>query len=81
MAIAATVLLGVSGLIAYQLGHLRLTTASQDAYNASVAGEVASIMRAWTLVGCAVGTSRSWLSKLFSPMSAGALPSNTNGPG
>lgn len=41
--VACAGLLGIT--IAYQLGHLRLTTSSQEAYIASVSGRVASIMR------------------------------------
>jgi hypothetical protein len=43
VAVALLVFLGAA--IAYQLGHLRLTTASQDAYIASISGKVASILR------------------------------------
>ena len=46
LAMAATVTIAaVSGVIAYQLGHLRLTTASQEAYIDSVSNRIASIMR------------------------------------
>jgi hypothetical protein len=43
VAVALLVFLGAA--IAYQLGHLRLTTASQDAYIASISGKVAAILR------------------------------------
>ena len=42
---AAVALLGAGGAIAFQLGHLRITTASQASYIASVSNRVASIMR------------------------------------
>ena len=42
-AVAVAVVAG--GTIAYQLGHLRLTEASQESYIASVSNQVASIMR------------------------------------
>ena len=45
VALAAAALLTMGGAIAYQLGHLRVTTASQDSYIASVSNQVASIMR------------------------------------
>ncbi|MEP7363591.1 MAG: hypothetical protein ABI972_10080 [Acidobacteriota bacterium] len=45
MAAAAALALAVFGGIAYQLGHLRLTSNSQDSYIASVSNHVASIMR------------------------------------
>lgn len=45
-ALAATLAAGTfGGVIAYQLGHLRLTTGSQEAYIDSVSNDVASIMR------------------------------------
>jgi hypothetical protein len=43
VATAAVVLLGV--LIAYQLGHLRLTVSSQESYVASVSNQIATLMR------------------------------------
>lgn len=43
---AAATMMVVAGVgIAYQLGHLRLTQSSQDAYIASVTNKIASIMR------------------------------------
>jgi hypothetical protein len=44
-AAAALALLVVSVGVAYQLGNLRLTTASQESYIASVTGRVATLMR------------------------------------
>lgn len=45
--LAVMTVLAVAGFgIAYELGHLRLTQASQDAYVASISNRVASIMRA-----------------------------------
>jgi hypothetical protein len=46
LAAAAALAFTVFGGIAYQLGHLRITAASQDSYIASVSNHVASIMRA-----------------------------------
>jgi hypothetical protein len=43
--VAAAVVMCVSATIAYQLGHLRLTSASQDSYIASVTNRVATLMR------------------------------------
>jgi hypothetical protein len=43
VAVAAAICLGLA--IAYQLGHLRLTTASQEKYIASVSYKVATLMR------------------------------------
>jgi len=45
MAAAAALALAVFGGITYQLGHLRLTTSSQESYIASVSNHVSSIMR------------------------------------
>ncbi|MEP6533901.1 MAG: hypothetical protein ABJF23_01185 [Bryobacteraceae bacterium] len=45
MAVAATVALCIGATVAYQLGHLRLTTASQESYISSVSNQVATIMR------------------------------------
>lgn len=45
MAASVALALVVSGGIAYQLGHLRLTASSQESYIASVSNHVASIMR------------------------------------
>ncbi len=45
MAAAAALAVVVSSVIAYQLGHLRLTASSQESYIASVSNHVASIMR------------------------------------
>ncbi len=46
LAPAAVALAAFAGVgIAYQLGHLRLTTASQDSYIASVSSRVATLMR------------------------------------
>jgi hypothetical protein len=44
-AIAAALLIVAGGGVAYQLGHLRLTAASQASYIATVSNKVASIMR------------------------------------
>lgn len=44
-AVAATVTIWVGGVIAYQLGHLRMTAASQESYVASISRQVAGIMR------------------------------------
>lgn len=41
----AAALLFLGGAIAYQLGHLRLTTSSQESYIASVSNRVAALMR------------------------------------
>lgn len=43
--VAVALLVFIGATIAYQLGHLRLTTASQNAYIASISGKVASILR------------------------------------
>ena len=45
MPVAAAVVICVSATIAYQLGHLRLTTASQESYIASLTNRVATLMR------------------------------------
>lgn len=45
MAIAASLVVGIAVFVAYQLGHLRLTTASQEKYIASISLRVGSIMR------------------------------------
>jgi hypothetical protein len=45
MPVAAAVVICISATIAYQLGHLRLTTASQQSYIASVTNRVATLMR------------------------------------
>jgi len=45
MAVAATVAVCLGVTVAYQLGHLRLTTASQESYIASVSNQVGTIMR------------------------------------
>jgi anti-sigma factor (TIGR02949 family) len=45
MAIAATLAVCLGSWVAYQLGALRLTTASQEQYVAAISGEVASIIR------------------------------------
>jgi hypothetical protein len=45
MAIAATLAVCFGSWVAYQLGALRLTTASQESYMAAISGEVASIIR------------------------------------
>jgi Predicted transmembrane transcriptional regulator (anti-sigma factor) len=45
MAIAATLAVCLGSWVAYQLGALRLTTASQESYVAAISGEVASIIR------------------------------------
>src|SRR6185295_2066276 len=44
-ALAAALMVVAGGVVAYQLGHLRLTAASQASYIASVSNRVASIMR------------------------------------
>jgi anti-sigma factor (TIGR02949 family) len=44
MAAAASVALTTTSVIAYQLGHLRLTVASQDAYIAKISERVGSVM-------------------------------------
>jgi hypothetical protein len=44
-AVAAALAVCFGGAIAYQLGHLRLTTSSQESYIASVTNKVATIMR------------------------------------
>ncbi len=44
IAAAATVALAVTGVIGYQLGHLRLTVASQDRYVAQLSERVGSMM-------------------------------------
>jgi hypothetical protein len=46
MPVAAAVIICVGTAIAYQLGHLRLTSASQESYIASVTNRVATLMRA-----------------------------------
>src|SRR5205823_12945526 len=43
--VAAAMLVSLGGVIAYQLGHLRLTTKSQESYIASVSARVAGVMR------------------------------------
>jgi len=45
MAIAATLAVCFGSWVAYQLGALRLTTASQESYVAAISGQVASIIR------------------------------------
>jgi hypothetical protein len=45
MPLAAAVVICVATTIAYQLGHLRLTSASQESYIASVTNRVATLMR------------------------------------
>lgn len=45
MPVAAAVVVCAGMTIAYQLGHLRLTTASQESYIASVTNRVATLMR------------------------------------
>ena len=45
-AIAATVVVCVGLTVAYQLGHLRFTEASEDSYIVSISNQVATIMRA-----------------------------------
>lgn len=45
MSIAATLAVCFGSWVAYQLGALRLTTASQESYVAAISGEVASIIR------------------------------------
>jgi len=45
LAMAATLLIAMGGVIAYQLGHLRLTTGSQESFVASVSSRVVSVMR------------------------------------
>lgn len=44
-AVATALAICFGGAIAYQLGHLRFTTSSQESYIASVTNKVASIMR------------------------------------
>lgn len=44
-AVAAAAVICIAGVVAYQLGHLRLTTNSQESYIASVSNRVATIMR------------------------------------
>jgi len=43
--VAAAVLVSLGAGIAYQLGHLRMTTGSQESYIASVSGRVANVMK------------------------------------
>jgi hypothetical protein len=45
MPVAAALLICAGATIAYQLGHLRLTSASQESYIASVTNRVATLMR------------------------------------
>jgi hypothetical protein len=45
MVAAATLLLCLGAAIAYQLGHLRITTSSQEAYVRSISGKVTGILR------------------------------------
>ena len=42
---AAALLVSLGGVIAYQLGHLRLTTKSQESYIATISARVAGVMR------------------------------------
>ena len=42
--VAAALLLSLGAGIAYQLGHLRMTTGSQESYIASISGRVAGVM-------------------------------------
>ena len=43
--LAAALLVSLGGVIAYQLGHLRLTTKSQESYIATISSRVAGVMR------------------------------------
>ena len=43
--VAAALLVSLGGTIAYQLGHLRVTTKSQESYIASISSRVAGVMR------------------------------------
>jgi hypothetical protein len=43
--VAAALLVCLGGVVAYELGHLRLTTSSQESYIASVSNRVATLMR------------------------------------
>jgi len=43
--VAAALAVCVAGFIAYQLGHLRFTTSSQESYIASVTNRIATLMR------------------------------------
>jgi len=43
--VATALAVCVGGVIAYQLGHLRLTTSSQESYIVSVSNQVATLMR------------------------------------
>jgi len=43
--VAAVTLLSLGGTVAYQVGHLRVTTKSQESYIASISGHVANVMR------------------------------------
>ena len=45
LAIAATLVLAVSGAVAYQFGHFRFTVESRDAYIAAISQEVGGAMR------------------------------------
>jgi len=42
--VAAALLVSLGGVIAYQLGHLRLTTKSQESYIATISSRVAGVM-------------------------------------
>jgi hypothetical protein len=42
--LAAALMMTVGGVVAYQLGHLRITTASQNSYIASLSTQVARVM-------------------------------------
>jgi anti-sigma factor (TIGR02949 family) len=46
LAAAAAVVISLGAVIAYNLGHLRLTTNSQDSYIASISNKIATLMRA-----------------------------------
>jgi hypothetical protein len=43
--VAATLLVSLGGVVAYELGHLRLTTGSQESYIGSISGRVANVMK------------------------------------
>src|SRR4029078_13363944 len=43
--VAAALLGSLGGVIAYQLGHLRITTKSQESYIATISARVAGVMR------------------------------------
>jgi hypothetical protein len=43
--VAAALMMTVGGVVAYQLGHLRMTAASQDSYIASLSTRVARVMQ------------------------------------